>query len=116
MMGAPAGDFFVDVHISPDPRFARVGQDLLTREKIPFSTLALGGEIEIETIDDKKLGVKIPSGTQVGERMRVRGRGFPGGDLFIEIATEVPTKLTDKQKKALEEFAGTGAKKKHGFF
>jgi molecular chaperone DnaJ len=117
MMGAPSGDFFVDVHISPDLKFARVGQDLLTREKIPFSTLALGGEIEIETIDDKKLGVKITSGTQVGERMRVRGRGFPGGDLFIEIATEVPTKLTDKQKKALEEFAGvTTSKKKHGIF
>jgi len=117
MMGAPAGDFFVDVHISPDPRFARVGQDLLTRERVPFSTLALGGEIEIETIDDKKLGVKIPNGTQVGERMRIRGRGFPGGDLFIEIATEIPTKLTDKQKKALEEFAGvTTSKKKHGIF
>lgn len=116
MMGAPAGDFFVDVHVLPDSRFARMGQDLLMREKVPFSTLALGGEIEIETIDDKKLGVKIPSGTQVGERMRVRGRGFPGGDLFIEIATQVPTKLTDKQKKALEEFAGTDGKKKHGFF
>ena len=116
MMGAPAGDFFVDVHISPDAKFTRVGRDLLMRESVPFSTLALGGEIEIETLDDKKLGVKIPGGTQVGERMRVRGRGFPGGDLFIEIATEVPTKLTDKQKKALEEFAGASGKKKHGFF
>ncbi len=116
MMGAPAGDFFVDVHILPDAKFKRAGRDLYCREKVPFTTLALGGEIEIETIDDKKLDVKILAGTQVGERMRVRGRGFPGGDLFIEIATDVPTKLTDKQKKALEEFSGVGTKKKHGFF
>lgn len=117
MMGAPSGDFFVDIHILPDAKFTRAGRDLLMRENVPFATLALGGEIEIETLDDKKLGVKIPSGTQVGERMRIRGRGFPGGDLFIEIATEVPTKLTDKQKKALEEFSGvTTNKKKHGFF
>ncbi len=116
MMGAPAGDFFIDVHILPDAKFKRMGRDLFMRESVPFTTLALGGEIEIETIDDKKMDVKIPAGTQVGERMRIRGRGFPGGDLFIEIATQVPTKLTDKQKKALEEFSGVGTKKKHGFF
>ena len=119
IMGAPAGDFFVDIHVLPDSRFKRVGRDLYCRENVPFATLALGGEIEIETIDDKKLGVKIPDGTQVGERMRVRGRGFPGGDLFIEIATEVPKKLNEKQKKALQEFANasTGnSKKKRGFF
>lgn len=116
ILGAPSGDFFVDVHIRPDPRFERADNDLLTRAAVPYPTLALGGDIEIETIDDKKLSVKIPSGTQVGTRMRIRGRGFPGGDLFVEIGTEVPTKLTDKQKKALEEFAGTGGKKKRGFF
>lgn len=117
IMGAPAGDFFVDVHVLPDKQFKRVGRDLFMRESVPFTTLALGGEIDIKTIDDKKLGVKIPSGTQVGERMRVRGRGFPGGDLFIEITTHVPTKLTDKQKKALKEFSGeTTNEKKNRFF
>jgi molecular chaperone DnaJ len=116
LLGASSGDFFVDVHIRPDPRFARAGDDLFVREKIPFATLALGGEIEVETIDGKKLGVKISSGTQVGSRVRVRDRGFPGGDLFIEIVTEVPTKLTDKQKQALEEFAGAAGKKKRGLF
>jgi molecular chaperone DnaJ len=115
LLGAPAGDLFVDVHIRPDARFGRAGNDLFTQEKVPFTTLALGGEIEVETIDDKKLDVKIPAGTQVGQRLRVRGRGFPGGDLYIEIATEIPTKLSDKQKKALEEFAGS-SKKKRSFF
>jgi molecular chaperone DnaJ len=116
MLGAAAGDFFVDVHVRPDSRFVRHGDDLFMRASVPFATLALGGETEIETIDDKKLNVKIPAGTQVGDRMRIRGRGMPGGNLFVEIAVEIPTKLTDKQKKALEEFAGLSGKKRRGIF
>ncbi|MCL2748660.1 MAG: J domain-containing protein [Alphaproteobacteria bacterium] len=115
ILGGPTGDFYVDIHIQPDQRFERFGEDLLMRKAIPFATLALGGEIEVETIDDKKISVKIPAGTQIGERLRVRGRGMPSGDLYIEIATEIPTKLTDKQKKALEEFAGSTGKKKRGW-
>ncbi len=116
--GAPAGDFYLDIHIRPDKRFVRDGADLITRADIPFTTLALGGEIEVDTIDDKKLSVKVPAGTQIGEKLRVRGHGMPGrragmfGDLYIEINMPVPTKLTEKQKKILTEFAGTkGAKK-----
>jgi molecular chaperone DnaJ len=114
LLGGASGDFYVDVHIRPDSRFARRGNDLFMAEKVPFATLALGGEIEIATIDDRKLLVKIPGGTQIGERVRVRGAGMVGGDLFIEIATEVPTKLSSAQKKALEEFAS--AKPKRGLF
>ena len=77
-------------------------------------------EIEIETIDDKQLSVKIPSGTQVGERLRVRGHGMPNGrggfgDLYIEIGITIPKKLSEKQKKALAEFAGTKTSKKSWF-
>ncbi|MDR0967538.1 MAG: molecular chaperone DnaJ [Rickettsiales bacterium] len=115
MLGGAAGDFFVDIHIRSDNRFARRGRDLYAAADVPFTTLALGGEIEFDTIDDKKLDVKIPSGTQVGERLRVRGRGFPGGDLFIQVSTSVPTKLTEKQKKALAEFSDGAPKKKKGW-
>ncbi len=110
------GDLFIDVRIKEDPRFVRRGKDLLTQETVPFATLALGGEIEIETIDERKLGVKIAAGTGLGERLRVRGAGMPGGDLFIEVTTEIPKKLNDKQKKALEEYAGRDTKKKRGLF
>lgn len=119
--GAPAGDFYLDVRIRPDKRFERMGADLITRMEIPFTTLALGGEIEIETIDDKNLSVKVPAGTQVGERLRVRGHGMPGrragsfGDLYIEVAIRIPTKLNEKQKKLLNEFAGTKSDKKGWF-
>ena len=120
--GGPAGDFYLDVRVRPDKRFERAGNDLIARMDVPFATLALGGEIEVETIDDKKLSVKVPAGTQVGEKLRVRGHGMPSarrggtfGDLYIEIAIKIPTKLTDKQKKLLSEFAGTKTDKKGWF-
>lgn len=120
--GAPAGDFYLDVHIRPDKRFVRNGSDLITRVDIPFTTLALGGDIEVDTIDDKKLSVKVPAGTQIGEKLRVRGHGMPSGrrsgsfgDLYIEINMPVPTKLTEKQKKILSEFAEIKSAKKGWF-
>jgi molecular chaperone DnaJ len=119
MLGGAAGDFFVDVRVMPDSRFARRGDELFAKATVPFATLALGGSIDLSTIDGKNIEVKITAGTQVGERLRVRGKGMPRtgqlgafGDLYLEIATEVPKNLADKQKKALEEFAG--AVKKSG--
>lgn len=120
--GAPAGDFYLDVRIRPDKRFERQGNDLVMRMDVPFTTLALGGEIEVETIDEKRLSVKVPAGTQVGEKLRVRGHGMPSvrragayGDLYIDIAIKIPTKLTDKQKKILAEFAEMKSDKKGWF-
>ena len=119
--GGPSGDFYLDVRVRPDEKFVRSGANLIMRADLPFTTLALGGEIEIETIDDKKLSVKIPSGTQVGEKLRVRGHGMPTGrassfgDLYIEIGITIPTKLTEKQKKILTEFAETKPGKKGWF-
>jgi molecular chaperone DnaJ len=122
MLGARAGDFYLDVRIRPDKKFTRFGTDLMMRENVPFTILALGGEVEVETIDGKKLSVKVPSGTQIGEKLRVRGHGMPiprrsdsFGDLYIEIAMQVPTKLNEKQKKALHEFAETKSDKKNWF-
>ena len=118
--GAPAGDFYLDVRVRPDNRFVRQGKDLVMRVDVPFTTLALGGEIDVETIDDKKLAVKVPAGTQVGEKLRVRGHGMPTdrggfGVLYIDVAINIPTKLSDKQKKLLTEFAGTKSDKKGWF-
>ncbi len=120
--GAPSGDFYIDVHIKPDEKFMRSGDDLICRVDVPFTTLALGGEIEVETIDDKKLSVKIPSGTQIGEKLRVRGHGMPiahrsgnFGDLYIDINMSVPKKLSEKQKKILHDFAETKPEKKGWF-
>lgn len=118
--GGEAGDFYIDVRVRPDKKFERIGNDLLMHTDLDFTTLALGGEIEIETLDDKKLSVKIPNGTQVGEKLRVRGHGMPTGrggfgDLYIEIGIVIPKKLSEKQKKALNEFAGNKTEKKGWF-
>lgn len=119
--GGTPGDFYLDIHVAPDARFERNGADLISHIDIPFTTLTLGGEIEVETIDDKKLSVKVPSGTQVGERLRVRGHGMPTGrsgsfgDLYISVGVQIPTKLTEKQKKILTEFAETKPAKKGWF-
>jgi molecular chaperone DnaJ len=118
--GGAAGDFYLDIHIRPNKTFQRIENDLLMHYDADFTTLALGGEIEIDTIDDKKLSVKVPSGTQVGEKLRVRGHGMPNGrggfgDLYIEIGIVIPKKLTEKQKKALNEFAGNKSEKKSWF-
>ena len=120
--GGPAGDFYLDVRVKPDNRFERDGANLIMHVDLPFTTLALGDEIEIETIDDKKLSVKVPAGTQTNEKLRVRGHGMPTGrrtdsygDLYIEVAITIPTKLTEKQKKILNEFAETKSAKKGWF-
>lgn len=119
--GGPAGDFYLDVRVRDDRRFTRQGNDLIMHADVPFTTLALGGEIDIDTIDDKQLSVKVPNGTQIGEKLRVRGHGMPTtragsyGDLYIEIGTKIPTKLTEKQKKILTEFADTKPDKKGWF-
>ena len=118
--GGEAGDFYIDIRVRPDKKFERIGNDLLMHADLDFTTLALGGEIEIETLDDKKLSVKIPNGTQVGEKLRVCGHGMPTGrggfgDLYIEIGIVIPKKLSEKQKKALNEFAGNKTEKKGWF-
>lgn len=118
--GGRAGDFYLDIRIRPDKTFQRIGDDLLMHKDIDFTTLALGGEIEIDTLDDKKLSVKISAGTQVGEKLRVRGHGMPNGrggfgDLYIETGIVIPKKLTEKQKKALSEFAEIKSDKKGWF-
>ena len=118
--GGEAGDFYIDIRVRPDKKFERIGNDLLMHTDLDFTTLALGGEIEVETLDDKKLSVKIPNGTQVGEKLRVRGHGMPTGrggfgDLYIEIGIVIPKKLSEKQKKALNEFAGNKTEKKGWF-
>ena len=134
-LGGQSGDFYIDVRVKPDGRFERVGDNLGMNARVPFATLALGGEIEIETIDDKTMSVKISAGTQVGDRIRLRGMGMPSafakamadksassslrrGDLYIDITTEVPKKLTEKQRAALADFidADTGKKKAKGWF
>jgi len=108
--GGPPGDLYVVLHVSSHPIFQRQGQDLYCEIPIPFTIAALGGELEVPTLDGPAT-VKIPAGTQHGKILRLRGRGVPSlqggppGDLNIRVFIEVPTKLSPEQRKALEHFA-----------
>ncbi len=107
--GAPSGDLYVEIHIRPHNVFEREGDDLHCEMPISFSTAALGGEIEIPTIDAKAT-IKIPAETQSGKIFRLRGKGIKGmrtstnGDLNCHVVVETPSNLTERQKELLREF------------
>lgn len=104
--GGPPGDLYVLVHVKPDPTFARRGDDLTTTVRVPFSVAALGGEVDVPMLGGGPVKVKIKPGTQPGTTMRVRGRGVhtprKTGDLLVTVQVEVPKKLTEEQRRAIE--------------
>ena len=107
--GGPPGDLYVVMHLKPHAVFQRDGDDLHCEMPISFSQAALGGEVEIPTLDGAAK-VKIPPETQSGQVFRLRGKGIKGvrssypGDLLCEVVVETPVRLTDRQKELLREF------------
>jgi molecular chaperone DnaJ len=113
--GGPNGDLYVFLSVGQHPIFQRDGHDLYARVPVSFVTAALGGSIEVPTLDGGKTNVKISEGTQTGRQFRVRGKGMPvlrgnglAGDLFVEIFVETPCKLSKEQKDLLRQFEGCG--------
>jgi molecular chaperone DnaJ len=107
--GGPAGDLYVQIHLKPHAVFKRDHDDLHCEMPVSFSTAALGGEIEIPTLDGVAR-LKVPSETQTGKVFRLRGKGIKGvrsisqGDLLCHVVIETPVNLTDRQRELLEEF------------
>ncbi|MBS0848419.1 molecular chaperone DnaJ [Citrobacter sp. JGM124] len=114
--GAPAGDLYVQVQVKPHAIFERDGSDLYCEVPINFAMAALGGEIEVPTLDGR-VKLKIPAETQTGKQFRMRGKGVKSvrggaqGDLLCRVLVETPVSLNEKQKKLLrdleESFGGT---------
>jgi molecular chaperone DnaJ len=106
--GGPAGDLFVQIHLKPHTVFTRDNNDLHCEMPISFTTAALGGEIEIPTLDGAAK-LKISAETQSGKIFRLRGKGIKGvrshtpGDLLCHVVVETPVNLTDRQKELLAE-------------
>ena len=126
--GAPPGDLYVQVSVREHAIFVRDGNNLYCEVPISFSKAALGGEIEVPTLDGK-VSLKIPVETQTGRMFRLRGKGVKSvrshavGDLLCKVVMETPVNLNDRQKELLREFEATltGESKKHspkaeGFF
>ena len=101
---------YVETSIKKHAIFERDGKDLYCQIPISFPKAALGGETRVVTIDGKNLSVKIPPGSQNGDKLRLKGKGMPSarysgiGDLICEIYVETPTDLSKNQKELLAQF------------
>jgi molecular chaperone DnaJ len=110
MRGGPAGDLYIFLSIKPHEFFQRDGADLFCRVPIAMTTAALGGEIEVPTIDGGRSRVKIPEGSETGKQFRLKTKGMPVlrskqlGDLYIQVEVETPKNLTRKQRELLKSF------------
>ncbi|MEM9966625.1 MAG: molecular chaperone DnaJ [Pseudomonadota bacterium] len=110
MRGGPSGDLYIFIEVKEHDLFDRDGASLFCRVPVSMSVAALGGNIEVPTIDGGRGRVQIPSGSQSGRQMRLRGKGMPQlrgkgvGDMIIELAVETPVNLTSRQKELLREF------------
>ncbi|EOW2078159.1 molecular chaperone DnaJ [Vibrio mimicus] len=128
-MGAPAGDLYVQVHVKEHHIFERDGNNLYCEVPVSFAMAALGGEVEVPTLDGR-VSLKVPAETQTGRMFRMRGKGVKGvrsaalGDLIVKLVVETPVNLSARQKELLKEFeesCGGEAATKHkpkaeGFF
>ena len=126
--GGGAGNLYVVLHVQGDERFRREGADILTEVHIGMAKAALGGEVEVFTLDDKCTGsasIEIKPGTQPGDHIVRRGGGIPRvgeagrGDQVVRFNVEVPKKLTSRQEELLRELAaelGDDVKEKRGLF
>ena len=107
--GAPAGDLYVQMRVREHPIFSREDTDLYCDVPLSFADAALGGEIDVPTLDGR-VKVKVPPETQTGKMFRLRGRGAPAvrggptGDLLCRVVVETPVHLSEKQKDILREF------------
>jgi molecular chaperone DnaJ len=108
--GGPPGDLYIFLSMAAHPFFQREGADLHCRVPVSMVTAAIGGDIEVPTIDGGNTRVKVPEGTQSGRRFRLQSKGMPvlrqrqHGDMYVQVVVETPQKLTKKQRELLAEF------------
>jgi molecular chaperone DnaJ len=110
LRGGPSGDLYIFIEVKDHAIFQRDGVHLFCRVPVSIASAALGGEVEVPTIDGGSSRVKVPAGSQTGKQMRLRAKGMPAlrgggaGDMLIELAVETPVNLTSRQKEILREF------------
>jgi len=109
--GGSPGDLYLVVNVQEHPTFKRDGDDLLVEMPVDLYTAVLGGEVEVPTLSGK-VRLKVPPGTQSGQKFRLAGRGMPRlgnsrehGDLYVRILVQVPRSLTPEEQKLFEKLA-----------
>jgi len=112
--GGEAGDLYIKISVKNHSAFKRNGDDLVTEKEISFSQAALGGEIDIKTLDEKNISLKVPSGLQTGKVFKISGKGITHfnswgkGNLYVKLTVKTPEKLNKKQKELLEQLKKEG--------
>jgi molecular chaperone DnaJ len=125
--GTPAGDLYIFISIAQHAIFQRDGANIYCRVPIPFTTAALGGAIEVPTVEGSRTRVTVPPGTQSGHRFRLKGKGMTvlrsplRGDMYVHAIVETPVNLNKRQQELLREFEKEGENRKtnpdsEGFF
>jgi molecular chaperone DnaJ len=124
--GAPSGDLYIFLSVAAHPIFQREAASIYCRVPIPMTTAALGGTVEVPTIEGTRARLTIPAGTQTGRQFRLRGKGMTilrsrgRGDMYLEVAVETPVNLGKKQKDLLKELESSGgtmvSPESEGFF
>ena len=111
IQGGARGDLYIKIHVQPDPRFERKGDDLYTEHFVPVHLPVVGGETHVPTFDGK-LKLKIPAGTQNGKRFRLKGMGMPDfnnpsskGDLYVRIMVQLPENPSEEEKERFTQLS-----------
>ena len=108
--GGQPGDLYIFVSVAPHRLFRREGPNVFCRVPIAMTTAALGGQVEVPTIEGRRARIGVPAGTQAGKQIRLKGKGMSElhgqarGDMFVEIVVETPVNLTKRQQELLKEF------------
>ena len=119
LRGGPAGDLYIFLAMKPHRFFQRDGADIYCRVPIPMGTAALGGTVEVPTVDGARARVTIPAGTPTGHQFRMKSKGMSvlrskaRGDMFVQAAVETPQNLNKRQKELLKEFESEGDTEQH---
>ncbi len=117
--GGERGDLYLVVEVLPHPTFERRGDDLYVKVPVDLYTAVLGGEVQVPTIEGKRVMLKIPPGTQNGKMFRLRGLGMPKlrkpderGDLYAEVVVRIPTDLTPEERRLFEQLRDLAHKRR----
>jgi len=114
LRGGAAGDLYIFLSVKPHRLFQREGANIHLRVPIALPVAALGGSIEVPTIDGTRTRLTIPPGTQPGHQLRLRGKGMSAlrsavrGDMYVEVSVETPVNLSKRQQELLKEFEAAG--------
>jgi curved DNA-binding protein len=111
--GSP-GDLYLKITVKDHPEFVRQDDDLVVEKRIPFSKACMGTDLEITTLEGKRIKVKVPPGVQQESKLRIKGHGLPSGpigergDIYVKIAVRIPAQLSEEQQGVIDKLAETG--------